>query len=479
MQAVGFPKELQNEIDVSLPAFISSTTVKVAPSNTSVVGPATVVIPGASSTVLPWNGLSQNVLFDLPAGNKTQFVDPRFTTLSFRVRYQISTAIVGAATASAYLRSSASSFWDRAYIQSQDGTILEDINMYGLVADTLLQLETDIAQRDAVAMMYGLLHEATGVASQNNCQGHQIPLFTGAPAAVGSEYRSYCVPLISGLIGKGASKMFQIGATSRLQLIMQSSALEPITIILPSASAGAVSITIDNIALNLQYIDIGTEGLRMLNKTGPQYYSGLTYRVSSATLSAGAANQVQILTGTRGSSVRNIITRITENAATTAVANCVNGFYDSKLPVATTCAYQINGLQIPSNPVDLVHNPATAFAFLQECNGAFDNYQMKSSITPDRYCNYIVGPTLPSDVDYNINSSTSSSVSQSSFMFGYNLEKVSKFGILDGMNCNSGQTYLMLSLVGGSTNALTFYFVSKLDCIWILDTATGSVSVRL
>lgn len=497
--AVGYPAELKNELPLAVPSSVKATQVKLLPSNTSVVGPATLAVATGLDAAQSWTGLSQNVIFDLPAGSgKGSFIDPRFTTISGRIKLTLAADMTTAAAkyGTCYLRSSASSLWDRAYIQSQSGVILEDINNYGLVADTVAQLECDVAQRDALASMYlfnaersGVIGTTAGVSTYNalnSNQGISFPLLTDPTTAAktftaGSNYFSFCVPLISGLIGQKASKFFQIGATSRLQLVLQSSALIPITLIFNTATTQNVSITIDNLSLNLSYVDIGSEGVQMLNKSGLQYFSGTTYRVSSTTLPANtsAAGQVSLLSGIRGSSVRNIITRVSENSL--ALAGCCNGMYDSKLPPVNTIAYSINGQQYPPNPVDLVHAPATAFAFLMECNGNWSTYDFKSCIIPYKYNVVVAGGGGTSDADQNqsIAGTASEPASLASFMFGYSLEAIAKWGLFDGLNCNSGQAFVNMNFVQPNTNALTFYFIAKQDAIWVLDTATGEVSVRM
>ena len=55
----------------------------------------------------------------------------------------------------AQLRGSAASFFDRMYVSSQTGAILEDVTEYGLVNDTLLQLQMDPSTRDGNALLYG------------------------------------------------------------------------------------------------------------------------------------------------------------------------------------------------------------------------------------------------------------------------------------------------------------------------------------
>jgi hypothetical protein len=232
--------------------------------------------------------------------------------------------------------------------------------------------------------------------------------------------------------------------------------------------------------LSLQYVDIGQEGLKMLNKTGLQYYDGTTYRVSSATLPASTAGAVSLLTGVRGSSVKALWARFTE-ASTLSTAGCINYIYDSKLPQSTSTSYNVNGVLNPPNPIDLIHAPSTAFSLLQESNGSFNNYEFKSGLTPTNYCIYVPGGTLATDADVVISSAgtASAAVSQAQFHFGINMEKISKYGILDGANLNSGNTFLNMVLANANTNSLTVFFIAKMDIVYILDTATGEMSVRL
>jgi hypothetical protein len=480
LSQVGFPKELQNEIDYQLPPSVSAYNVKVVPSNGSQFQSSTQTL--TASSTLNLNGSNQNIIFDVPAGqSKSVFIDPRFSTLNFRVNYEIVNTPSSAVITTCQLRSSAYAHFDRSYIQSQSGVLLDDVNLVGLVQDALINLEIDVAQRDALAAMYGFQYELAGASSQNNNQGHKIGQIDGATlSASKTSYYSYSMPLLNSLIGKGAKKFFGIGCTNKLQLVMQSSAILPLTIVTGTATTAATfRITIDNIFLSLNYVDVGMDSVKMLNKTGLQYYDAVTYRVSSATLPS-SAGAVSLLTGLRGSSVKAIWSRFCEST-TLSTSGCVNYIYDSKAPQATSIAYNVNGIINPPNPIDLLHAPATALSFLQESNSSFNNYEFKSSCVPGQFFIYVPGGTIATDADYvyTVAGNASLATSQANFHFGVNLEKISKYGILDGANLNSGNTFLNMVLANASTNTLTVFFIAKMDVVYILDTATGEVSVRL
>jgi len=479
---IGFPKELQNEIDYSLPASMNAYSVKVVPSNLSQSQSATQTL--TASTTQQLNGTSQNIIFDVPAGqSKDVFIDPRFTTLSFRVNYEIVNTPSAAIVTSAQLRSHAMSHFARTYTQSQSGVILDDVNSFDVLSDMLVQNEIDAGQRDVLAAMYGFQYETATSNQLFSNQGHKIAGIDNTTlAAATSKYYSYCVPLLNSLIGKGAGKFFQIGATGKLQVVLQTSSIIPITFVTSTATTAATfRITIDNISLNLQYISLGMEGMKMLNKSGLQYFNGITYRVSSSTIPSSTSGAVSLLTGLRGSSVRSLFVRFSE-AATLTTAGCINYILDSKAPIATSMAWNINGILVPSNPVDIIHNPALCMAQTQQAIGSFNNYEFKSGLVPSQYFIYLpTGGTFPTDSDqvFTAGGNASSVVNQAQFCWGYSLEKVSKGGILDGVNMNSGNTFLNMTWPVSNSNAVTAFFISKLDVIYVLDTNSGELSVRL
>ena len=121
---VGLPTEMKlGSLDFALPSDARSTSVRVQPSNISTVTSPIYSMIGTVSSGLECQFPVQNLIFDLPCGGGggSQFIDPRFTTLSFRVNTAITTAPNTPLTALAYLRSNANSFFDRSYTVAQNG----------------------------------------------------------------------------------------------------------------------------------------------------------------------------------------------------------------------------------------------------------------------------------------------------------------------------------------------------------------------
>ena len=480
--AVGFPKELDGQIDYQLPEGVNSYNLRVVPSNLQSISSTSQTLTASATPNL--NGTSTNIIFDLPcSGGKGVHLDPRFTLLNFRVAYQVPTGSAAIIT-TACLRSNALAWFDRMFISSQSGAILEDINQYGLISDVVVQTEIDVAQRDCLAGALGLRFEGAADASGsfNRNQGHTINgIHNSTISAATTVYYSYSIPIISALLGKGASKMFNVGATNRIQLTLQTASIIPVTFVTGTATTPATFIsTIDNIQLSLQYVDVGANGMRLLGKTGMQYYNGLTWRVSATSVSAGTSGAVSILTGLKGSSVRTCGLRVCESS-THSTAGCVNAIYDSKCPQATALSWNINGQLYPSNPINPLYNPSQLFMQTQQALGNFNSYEWKCGLVPSRYFVYVPGGTLPADADriFTDSGNASSGDNQAQFLWMYSLEKVAKAGIMDGQNLNSGQTYLQAQITNGSTNALTYFFIAKMDVVFMLDPASGEVSVRM
>jgi hypothetical protein len=487
MAEIGFPAELSSKLDYSAPAEVSSLDVRIFPNNISSVQSSTVVSP-AGGAVLDIPLPTSTFTFALPTGaGKGQFLDHRFTRLNFRVNYEIVVAGAGVSPApaiSATLRSGAHAWIQRMWEESQSGVVVADQPNYDILADMDAQFGYDVAQRDANATALGF--EATGVATAalNANTGHTITSFNqSAVVNAGSYFNSYSIPIMSPLIGAWAKKFFQIGAVNRHTLNVQLPPLAPITYSVTTAfstSQPSVRVTIDQVSLSLRLVNVPMDALRMIGKaSGTQYYNGTVGRVASQSLGTTSGSQ-SWLVGIRGSSVKNLITRFTEAAY--LAAGCINRQFDSKMPLYTSIAYNVNGVNMPAAPDDLTRSPAVAFARTQAAMAQFNAYDFKSGVTPNAYCRYLSSTNVPTDIDSYLTAAgtTSTPLQLAAFHYGVNLERIAKAGILSGMNLNSGSVYLNVnSGASAPTNSVVAYFISLLDSLIIHDLESGELSVRL
>jgi hypothetical protein len=206
------------------------------PTNVSTITSATtsLITAGAlyiGDTAFP----SQSIIFDLPAGmSPSMFIDNRFTTLNFRLVATYPTAVAGSTMSSGNIRGSAYSWFDRQYINGQNG-IIEDITELGLVADNALNYQMSWAQKIGMSTMLGVESEPTDI----GLTGREfLSMKARAPAQYDTESMSFSIPVISSLIGVTANKMFNIGRTSKLQLVFNTASIAPITMLTVGANTG-------------------------------------------------------------------------------------------------------------------------------------------------------------------------------------------------------------------------------------------------
>jgi len=483
---IGIPAEMKlGEIDYSLPPDARSYAVKVMASNVQSVAspPISLVSAGAGPPTTTPQFVAQNIYFDLPCGQSpSTFLDTRFSTITFRATLTCSIAGAGSTTTSANLRSGGYSFFDRAFITAGSGQVLEDIGEYGLVYDTLTGLQLNPSVRDSMAMSYGFLSD-TG--NQGN-QGHAWSALTArAVATADVETHSYSFPLVSGLLGMGADKFLNIGRLNKLQFALQTATELPITIANAGAmTAGTITITLSDIALNLEYVDIGASALGMLDSSlidGNAYIHGTTYRTSAVAMSAVVGNQ-SLLAGIRGSSVKSLFARFVDGGAI-STTNSVNSKYDSKNPNSNSMNFNIGGLKFPNAPVNPLIAPASAFRATQMAIGSFNNSAFSSSIVPVYYCKLSAGGTASGttlggtqDANYTLASVTTA---LSQFIYGENLEVVAKRGLMSGLSCVNAPVFIELNISTAPTNTHQVYIHAMLDAVYIHNVKTGDIQVRM
>lgn len=486
--SIGLPQEMMlGNLDFSLPPDAKSFSVKIQPSNLSQIQ-GSFTTPTGAATFSGDNPFPiSNIIFDLPVGSSpSMFLDSRFTTLNFQMNVSITNAGTQntGSFGSSYLRGGAYSWFDRMYITSQNGQIVEDIQEFGLINDTLCALQMNNSVRDGIANQYGFL-SSTGIDSQ----GHQIGILsTGTTVTTAmTETHSYSIPLASGVVGVLADKFLNVGRTSKLQVVLQTASVIPITLSTVGAwGAGAtVQITLSNFSLQCEYIDIGVNSLQLLDNTlvdGKSYIHGTTYRTSSATLPATSSGSTSLLCGIRASSVKSLFTRFVDGGVA-SLNNSVNGKYDSKNPILNSVNYNVGGIKFPQTPINPLLSPSQAFRETQMAIGSFNNSQFQSAITPKNYCKLSAGGTGQTATGGATQEYTwdlgSSSAAQCQFIFGENVEVVSKRGLLSGLNCTSAPIFVEFNIASAITNSHIVYCIAMLDHVIIHDVRSGDIQVRI
>lgn len=494
LSPVGLPAEVKlGSLDYSLPPDAKSFTTKIQPSNISSIvsstfstGLLTADKTGVGSAPSDFQFPVQNILFDVPTSSQSTFIDTRMSTLNFKMNIEL-TKKPSSDLKVACLRSNANSFFDRHYTIGPNGNILEDINEYGLVCDTLLNLQMSNSDRDGLALMYGM----NPAADANTSQGLSFPLLLQS-AGTGNECHSFSVPLLNSLIGVTADRFFNVGRCPKLQLCFQSAGVLPFTIsnnggtTLTNGNPMEFKVTLYDFNLQLEYVDIGLSALGLIDQTlvqGKAYIHGTTYKTSSVALPSGSSGSQSLLAGVRGSSVKSLFARFFDSVVTKEEGS-INGKYDSKNPCVSSYTFNVGGIRYPPVPINPLSNPANAFSNLQKAMGQFNSSQFNSSIVPSKYCVLSAGGTKTA-IDTTANTQTydwSTNLSgavQSSFIIGENCELIARRGLLSGINASQAPIFLELNLATAPTNAHNVYITAMLDCVYIHDVQSGVIDVRL
>jgi hypothetical protein len=486
---VGLPSGFLPSPEAAVSDGCVGSWIKVQPNNLSKIESATTTLSTSAGVLTPITFPSQQINFTIGGSRKGMWIDCKRSYISFRLKAEITTALgsASASTTTAYLQAGAMSWFNRQTTYNAEGSVLDDLTSADLAFHHDSLYTTTVSGRDSMALHMGFLSEPTGGAGFNYVQGHNIPVFTGSSTSVatGSNMFAYSVPLFNPVIGSlNRSGFFPLGHTPKLDLQFTTAAIAPITISASTAlNAGAVKYTLDNFSINLWAIYLDGPSMNLLGSPREHYVKSKTYRVAVNQIPSGTSGQNSYLIGARGRSVRSIATRISDSVVSTAAS--ASGQFDSKLPLAVSINYLLNGRdRVPPNPINLQTSPAECFLRGLYAQEEYDPETARSSVIPQAFCRYWATNSAPAAGTYDQNIITAASdstvISLSSFSFNESLQKLSVSKIMDGVNLSqSASHFLEINIDKAPTNSQNLSFISCLDCIYTVDMETGLVSVLM
>jgi hypothetical protein len=486
---LALPKTMLPSPEGALSAGVSSQWVRILPNNVSqVVSAESVAIVQTDQAVTPIVLGSQPIQFEIPTGQPLTFCDVAKSTISFRARYEVSTASTANYTGvKAFLQSSAHSYFQRiaTYVA---GNLVDDV--VGL--DVAMAEETaygfNVTERD-VNWNQGFLAEQPAANSLNSLQGHSIATWTDATAMpVGSEFMSYEIPLMSSLFGKNAKSMCPVHKLGKSQIVLTTPQTAPVLVFNSTANTGAsakLRITLDQFAINLFYVTLDDRSASLLGGLGGEtYLHSITHRVGSGSIGASTSGSVSVQVPIRVKSARALSTRFNESEI--ATAGSLNGQFDAKMPVASSMNYFIASKQrIPPNPHNLTIAPAVAFSRSLMANFAdsYEPWKARSGLVPNTYLKYVkLGAAIAGADSYDYRLITAGSATTfntlSNFSFAEDLRVTSTSTFLAGQDLTMSNSFLELNLAKANSNALNVTFIAKADIIYVI-MPDGSVEYRV
>jgi len=305
--------------------------------------------------------------FLLPCGaNMTnQVLDSNYTMVNGKVKVVIDTAS-SATNAVCHLVSSMASIIG----YSQDvvnGAVINTVAHYGLLQDLLLCLYLSYSERTGVYSAAWACDDfsfTSGTIGGTN--GLQI-----MTTSTGTKYISFSFPILSiwGILSNTQFIPLE-RFNGNIGWNMYNANIVPIASYCSAVTtAGALTLTIQDLQLMLKVIDLGTEAGRMLSESiGPNLNIKVDCWTSTpSTINSGSSGNPQLSIPVRKNSVRSIFTTF---GVSTVSGTCLNGLYDKIVPGGLSDVYWlVNSVRKPQYSLNPVQNPALVFQQMLDATG--------------------------------------------------------------------------------------------------------------
>lgn len=431
-------------------------------------------------------------IIEIPTGRKNTYYDPSQSYLKFTV--QCATNVASAAntpgSTGVYIENTAYSFWQRLDVYNSSN-LLETINEYGQLANTLI--DTSLTQSDKAGLssligcnnLTSVISAAAGTAStilQTPGDRSGLQLATNTSVVLSNPY-TFCLPVLSGVIGMNASKMIPLGSLSSPIRTEWYLANNDDAIYYGTNGAGA-NWQISNVELECCFVEI----LDDINvNEGTQYISTTSFRSASTYLPSATAGEFSCLVPFRAASITGLYARFRPFVSSVQGADATAAYRKSASinPNFNQAYFRVGSSIIPQKPIYILQNNGTASEAYAELLKSF--HALSSSI----------GNSAISHDMYNVNASaigamplyyipqtqaTNRGTHNNSFMLGIECQSFSNRNdtILSGLSTLNSQIYFTGVIssgrtVGGTNNLnYTIDFFSSMDMILVIENGVMS-----
>jgi len=489
---VGLPSEIDfSSVGKALPNGTRSYQISVLPTGQNSFTSGTLTYPNTANTASNLSFPGGQILLDCPTNqSRSSYVDTRNSYLKYKASFANVAASTGTApTIITNLRGSGASIIQR-YNIIVGGNEIVNIGEYNVLYDTMLKIALNQSDRTSGvgSIMMGLYDvpyakSATNTSKVGNA-GHAVNIMnvSAANTTVGTEVRTYALPLLCPALGSLATQFFPIGKVSSCQVQLNLDTILPLSIYpttVAGTSAGTFSYTISDIELVLTIVDFGLEAEKVLEQAsvvgGKQYWKSVGYRSATATIPAGSGGTLDVLCGARAASCKAILMRNYFSAISTSAAN---DKFDSFNPCLTNYQCQIGGNLFPNKPIQFNQSPASALAELQKAFSALNLTSFNTALSP---LNFAKSTHTPSDsgMDYAVVATSASNgstpINPAECLLAIDLEACAREGILSGINSLNSPLFVRYNISGTTPAAISCIFHLYHDIIYELDFMTGQL----
>ena len=242
-------------------------------------------------------GPTDCIYIDIPTSRPNTWYDPAQSYLKFSV--QCSATAACNAIDGIYVDNTAYSFFSRLDIYN-GSNLLETIAQYGGLCNTIIDTTLTESDKAGLSSMIGCnaLNTVIGGAAGAVCLNPQVPgdrsgcLLSGVTGAINTAIpTTFCLPLMSGIVGVNASKMIPVGSLrAPISLQLYTSANDD-AVMYMTAGAGCIW-QIVNVEFIATYVEVIDDNFgQHFDPSIPQYISTKSWRESSFTIPASTQGE--------------------------------------------------------------------------------------------------------------------------------------------------------------------------------------------
>jgi len=443
----------------------------------------------------------QTMIFNIPCGRRNCVMDPNSSYIRYTIK---STAAAQTATTSAissylvngntaatatygaglYLDHNAYSIFNTTTLYS-GSNMLEYVNGCNILYSYILDTNFSYSNALSSSLNYGMAVPDSYAPDirKGSLLANILPVTANATATsstIISEQNTYCLPLLSGLLGIGSSgKMVPIYAINdvlRLEILLENQTQA-------FAQVGGLTTTysVINAELQLTFIELSEEGMSLINSTAPPsqplFIVGNSFRHYVQTIKNATTGIFSCLVPSKLASLKALHIlprRSTEinSASSYSLSSRINPYFDY-------IVLKVSGTQIPQKPIYLQNTSTTGgysegLVEIDKCFGSLISTDKANLLFTNNY-NVAVAANTTTGV---LALSAGNNSYLNAFALSVDLELFgSKDTVINGLNCLAESMYFEANISTDPGADFTLDFYASFDNLYILD-STGYMSSR-
>lgn len=393
----------------------------------------------------------------IPCGRRNTFLDTNQSYIRYTVQ-QNSTVH------DFHVDNTGASFINRLDV-FHSSNALESIQQYNILYNAITDIQCNSSQKLGLQNSFGFGTETNGR--------------DGIDISGNGAKQTFCMPLLSGVVGTLLDKMLPLHALNddiRLEFTFENA---DTAVCWNGATSTAWSII--NFELQLQIVELGDEGMSMVNSVSPAnstlFLHGNTWRHYVSTINNGFSGTYSTLVPARQASLKSLMVcprRSTEivSATSYSLSSRIN-------PNIASYWWRVGSALIPQKPVNLINSNTTGgyaegYSELQKAWHSLGSFELASSLP---YAYYNVAETADATGGAVSAPQTAELSYKNSFLIQTELESFAQRTdvILSGLNTLSSQVFFEANINTAIGANYTLDMYSNFDMILMIENGIMSV----